>query len=323
MKNDLIDRYIYAVTRWMNQKMREDVTQELGGLIDDMLTERCGGAAPTEKDIRVVLTELGSPAELAGQYAGESKNCLIGQPYYRTYRFVLKIVLACVAFGMTVSAVIVGVMQQQVWYEILFSWLGHMWSGMLQGFAIVTILFSVFDRLGTQLGEPFNFDDLPPVPKKHETISVWESGTGIALLLVFLIVFLTAPQILCMIVPETHEFIPIFNIDLIRASWYIIVLFSLAGIVRDGMKLYERRYTKRVMITTLICDVLSAALAVWWLTRPDMISPDFTALILTLVGNANSIVTTFFAQFQSVFLGLILFALLLDAADTVCKTFKK
>lgn len=323
MKNDLIDRYVYAVTRWMNRKTREDVTRELGGLIDDMLVERCGGAAPTEKDIRVVLTELGSPAELAAQYTGEGKSCLIGQPYYRTYRFVLGIVLACVAFGMTVSGIIVGVMQQQVWYEIVLSWLALMWSGLMQGFAIVTILFAVFDRLGTQLGEPFNFDNLPPVPKKHETISVWECGIDIAISLLFLVIFLTAPQILCMIVPETNEFVPIFNIELIRASWYIIVLFSLAGIVRDGMKLLERRYTKRVLIITLVCDVLSAVFAVWWLSRPGMISSDFTALILTLVGDANTIVTRFFAQFQSFFLGLILFALLLDAADTVYKTFKK
>ena len=34
MKNDLIDRYIYAVTRRMKPKIREDVKKELYGLVD-------------------------------------------------------------------------------------------------------------------------------------------------------------------------------------------------------------------------------------------------------------------------------------------------
>lgn len=322
MKQDLIDRYVYAVTRWMNRKTREDVTRELNGLIDDMLAERCGGAAPTEKDVRIVLTELGSPDELAAKYNGDSNRCLIGQPYYPIYSFVMKIVLACVAFGMTVSAVIVGVMQQQVWYEIAASWLGMMWSGLMQGFAVVTLIFDVFSRYGMQLGEPFNFDKLPPVPKKHEKISVWESGSGIAVSLLFLIVFLTAPQIFSAIVPDTKELMPIFDTERIRASWYIIVLFSLTGIVRDGMKLFERRYTKRVLVTTLVCDAASGALAIWWLGRPGMISGVFTARIAELV-SGNAVAAGIFSRFQSFFLGVILFALLLDAADTTVKTLRK
>ena len=78
MKNDLIDRYIYAVTKRMNPKIREDVQNELYGLVDDMLAERCGEVTPTEKDIRVVLTELGSPQELYAKYDEDSKKCLIG-----------------------------------------------------------------------------------------------------------------------------------------------------------------------------------------------------------------------------------------------------
>ena len=34
MKNDLIERYLYAVTKRMNPKIREYVKQELSSLID-------------------------------------------------------------------------------------------------------------------------------------------------------------------------------------------------------------------------------------------------------------------------------------------------
>lgn len=78
MKNDLTERYIYAVTRRLPRKQREDVSMELRGLIDDMLDERCGDVVPTEKDIRVVLTELGTPQELYARYDEEADKCLIG-----------------------------------------------------------------------------------------------------------------------------------------------------------------------------------------------------------------------------------------------------
>ena len=84
MDSELIRRYIYAVTKRLPRKSREDVAKELNTLIADMLEERCGQVLPTEKDVRVVLTELGTPAELYDQYSGEGKKCLIGPPYYAT-----------------------------------------------------------------------------------------------------------------------------------------------------------------------------------------------------------------------------------------------
>ena len=61
MSEDLLERYLYAVTRRLPEKQREDVAQELRGLVDDMLFDRCGDITPTEKDLRVVLTEIGTP----------------------------------------------------------------------------------------------------------------------------------------------------------------------------------------------------------------------------------------------------------------------
>ena len=82
VKNDLIDRYIYAVTKHMKSAMKKDVAAELETIIQDMLEERCEDVTPTERDIKVVLTELGTPNELASKYKGETQDCLIGQPYY-------------------------------------------------------------------------------------------------------------------------------------------------------------------------------------------------------------------------------------------------
>ena len=64
MEHESIERYLYAVTKQLPAKSRRDIERELRSLIGDMLEERCGDIAPTERDIRVVLTELGTPTDV-------------------------------------------------------------------------------------------------------------------------------------------------------------------------------------------------------------------------------------------------------------------
>ena len=80
VKNDLIDRYIYAVTKHMKSAMKKDVAAELETIIQDMLEERCEDVTPTERDIKVVLTELGTPNELASKYKGETQIVIKDMP---------------------------------------------------------------------------------------------------------------------------------------------------------------------------------------------------------------------------------------------------
>jgi hypothetical protein len=91
--NDLIERYVYAISRQLPAKSREDTAKELRTLIADMLAERGAEQEPSEEDVRAVLTELGRPDELAQKYLPAQRNCLIGQPHFRVYQLVLKIVL--------------------------------------------------------------------------------------------------------------------------------------------------------------------------------------------------------------------------------------
>lgn len=66
VKNDLIDRYIYAVTKHMKSAMKKDVAAELETIIQDMLEERCEDVIPTERDIKVVLEENGEQGSRMG-----------------------------------------------------------------------------------------------------------------------------------------------------------------------------------------------------------------------------------------------------------------
>ena len=321
MNNELIKRYIYAVTKRMDRKQRDDVAQELRTLIDDMLMERCGGLTPTEKDIRVVLTELGTPQELYAQYDEDKDKCLIGQPYYSTYKFVLKTVLAAVAVGVTICSVISQMLETQGWVAMAAAWGSMLWDSLLSGFAIVTLLFAFFYRKGIQISEPFNFDDLPPVPKKSQEISKWESIMGIGFCVIFVVLFVFTPEVLCAVVEG--KTIALFDTKVLRQTWFIVAAFAVCGITRETVQLMERRYNKKVMLTSLTTNAISAVLSIWWLVGFDVMNQTFLANMNQIFAGEDAIVYQMFAHFDLFFLGALLLALVLDSVDVTVKTLRK
>lgn len=321
MNNDLMERYIYAVTKRLPRKTREDVARELRTLIEDMLKERCGEITPSDKDIRVVLTELGTPDELYEQYAGDGRKYLIGPPYYATYLFVMKLVLVCETFGMTLAAIlsfVTGEREAASWLSAVGQWLGMLFGGLMGAFTFVTLLFAFFDYKGISIDNDSGLDALPPVPKKKERISRGETIFGIAISVIFLIVFLVCPQIFCAIAKE-GERIPIFSTEVIRNTWYMIVIFSALGIIREIVKLLDGKYTGRVVATTVITDLLSALCSFRWLLRKDIINPEFAGKISELFEGDGAFIAAIFSNFQYFFLGVILFALLLDSINAVVR----
>lgn len=335
MTNDLIERYIYATTKRLPEKVKNDVSDELRTLIDDMLMERCGDITPTEKDIKVVLTELGTPNELYEKYNPDSHKCLIGAPYYTTYKYVLKIVMICMIIVIAFSTIILGIIDTPLndggsdltWISasvsIITDFVTSLCTGAMSAFAIVTLIFAILYHKNIKIDTTSNLDDLPPVPKKNQMISVWDPIIGIAISVVFLAVFLFAPQIFCVVrFTDATKIIPIFNVETIRATWYIIVIFSAVGIVREVIKLIERRYNKRVMLSTIVADVISAIFSVIWLSNSKIMNPDFAGSATEIFEDKSEVIINIFANFQYFFLGCILFALLLDIFDTVVKTLK-
>lgn len=335
MTNDLIERYIYAATKRLPGKIRADVSDELRTIIDDMLTERCGNTTPSEKDIRVVLTELGTPQELYEQYNPDSDKCLIGSPYYSTYKYVLKIVLICAASGITLAAVISSLISGFgntdfltvnsfiIFFRDLFVRIFEtVPSALVWAFAFVTILFAIFYHKNIKIDNTGNLDNLPSVPVKKEKISKAEPIVGIAISIAFMSVFLICPQIFSFGITKTNTWIPIFNIDTIHSTWYIIVLFGVLGIIRESVQLIEGRRNKKIMVTTIVTNVLSAVMAVIWLARDNILNSDFIDFVTSYFPDKGEATPPVLSNFQLFFMGVILLALAIDTIDTVVKTYK-
>lgn len=335
MTNDLIERYIYAATKRLPGKIRADVSNELRTIIDDMLTERCGNTTPSEKDIKVILTELGTPQELYEQYNPDSDKCLIGSPYYSTYKYVLKIVLICAASGITLAAVISSLISGFgntdfltvnsfiIFFRDLFvRTFETVPSALVWAFAFVTILFAIFYHKNIKIDNTGNLDNLPSVPVKKEKISKAEPIVGIAISIAFMSVFLICPQIFSFGITKTNTWIPIFNIDTIHSTWYIIVLFGILGIIRESVQLIEGRRNKKVMVTTIVTNVLSAVMTVIWLARDNILNSDFIDFVTSYFPDKGEAIPPVLSNFQLLSMGVILLALAIDTIDTVVKTYK-
>ncbi|WP_312645172.1 hypothetical protein [Hydrogenoanaerobacterium sp.] len=320
MSNDMVERYVYAVTKNLPAKMRGDIRDELNGLIVDMLEERCGEVTPTERDIRVVLAELGTPAELAEKYNPDGDKCLIGAPYYSKYKMVLKIVLASVVFGMALSGFITVILDPEaVWYFAIWQWLGMIFMGLVYAFAFVTVIFAVFQRKGINIDTAEDqISNLPPVPKKREIISKWECIVDIAFSVLFAVVFLFAPQIICGVFDQ-NLIIPVFDSEKIRNIWYVIVAFAALGIIKDSVKLYEGRYTKRLATVTLVVNILMVPLTFMFLLDNQIMNPVFTQRITDMFGKDGAFIATAFANFNLFFLAIVSFALILDTTTTIIR----
>ena len=331
--NDLVERYIYAVTKNLSKQTREDVSKELNSLISDMLEEYCMGFEPNEKDIKAVLTELGDPSKLAEKYNPDEAKYLIGPSYYSKYKLILRIVLPCIAFGVTIAEIVRLITESNImWYAtfpewinrgaLAFAeWIGMMVSGMLTGFAVITLMFTIFQKYQVNIDTKHNsLDELPAVPKKNESISRVESLFGIGISIIFMTVFLMSPQIFCAVFTQSGEWVPIFNLEFIKGTWYIVVSFGCLGILRETFKLIYLRYTPQVMGITVITNILSAILSCFWLFNSKVINPVFVSEMVNLFKGKDEVVAGLFINFQYVFLGVILFALTLDTITTIIRT---
>ena len=324
MNRDLIERYIYAVTKNLPKKSRKDIQIELRTLIDDMLEERTGDVVPTEQDIKVVLTELGTPTEMASKYDQDTFNALIGQPYYTTYKFVLSIVVAAVAFGITVSMFVLAIVEPgTVWYLQMFQWISSVAMGAVSAFGFVTLLFAIFERKGVQLDfKNESLDNLPPVPKTKERISKSEPIFSIVITVVFGAIFLTTPQIIGIYDLSNGTSIAVFNVAVVRSLWYLIFGFFALSIIRDGYKLFERRYTKRLAIITVITNSLSAFLFRAFIFNKNIFNPQADQAIKKLFENQAPFIASFFNRLPLGIFVVVIFALMFGIVTTVYKAIK-
>ena len=104
---NLIETYVYEVTRRLPEKTRDDIALELTSTIEDMLQ-----GSSTEQEVKEVLSKLGDPSQLAASYRDTPMH-LVGPKVYDAYIWTMKMIIPW--------AVLITIMVHVVETMVLFS----------------------------------------------------------------------------------------------------------------------------------------------------------------------------------------------------------
>jgi len=333
MNNELITRYIYAVTRRLPKKIRADVEKELNTLISDMLDERCGDMSPTDTDVKVVLTELGTPGELASKYDPNGEKSLIGPRYFPTYLNVLKIVLIAGGIGvfiaMMMSLVVEGLQGENI-YAFISEVISSVWNTLLASFGMVTAIFAFLEYKKVDIFSEEDIMKLPSVPKDKEKISRTDSIVGIVFCVLLLAIFIFAPHLMGVAVSRTGDtnsfkFIPFFNAETIHSVWYLFVISFGVQIVNYVYRLIVGRYNFRVAVSTTITGIISTVASGFILLNDRIMNNQFDVALneaLAADGGSAEIAPIFSNGLAMFIFAIILIANVADIAKAFIKAFQ-
>ncbi len=261
----MIDRYIYAVTRELPEKSKKEIGNEIRALIDDMMDEIDDTLAEEEK-INKALVKLGNPKELANRYRGR-EGYLIGPAYFDTYLFVMKIVVLSIFIGISVASVIGVIFSVESISDMIGSYIGTLFSAVLQGAAWVTGIFALLEykEISPETGyeqkiwEP---SQLPELPEKKALISRGESIFAIIISTIFLPLFFFSPEIIGIYynVKNQWNFIQQLNMDNFSAFKIIIFIIFTLNILVELIKIIKGRWTIKISVVITVLNVISSML---------------------------------------------------------------
>lgn len=289
----LIDKYIQELQRRLPAKKRENIGNEVRSTIEELLPEEYN-----EQDVKRVLNKLGNPAIVASKYSGRPMH-IIGPRYYDLYQTLLKTIIP-MSFVIALISIISD-------YGFSFNVTGEIFSAdfmvvfiadgiismlfvAMQVFCWFTIIVAMLERIrpSNRLESvPTSFvewtsEDLKSTQliklKKRIANShiywrvIWTS--------VWVMVYFNADRLLGIYDLQAGEItfvMPVLNQDVLSTWWMLIVLIISAEVALCIMKLLDRQWTKKVAFFQSAYEILSAAILIFIITRPNFFREDFLA----------------------------------------------
>lgn len=330
---ELVDRYIYAVTKQLQPNQKEDIEKELRGLIEDMINERTNGGAAVEADVEAVLLELGDPVKLADKYRGTPRY-LIGPDFYHIYLLVLKIVLIAVGFGITVAfAVDVIVEQQGNAFHVIGDYIGSFISALFGAFAWVTIIFALNEHYGNNIRKlgKLNKDtwkpsSLPKIPARSQLIKPIDPILGIVFGVFFLILFNISNQLIGIYSVDSNKaatFIPLFQKDVLNSYLPVINVMFCISILKEFFKLIYGKWTISLAVINGIINAVSLIIALILFTNTGIWNADLASQLVSSGLLKNSVdANLLLSQVSRVFIAVLVFGYSIDTIVTTVKAVK-
>ena len=324
--SDLKERYIHAVVKNLPRASRQDIRLELETLIEDMLEARCGEETPTEKDIRVVLTELGTPAELFRKYSPDAGKVLIGEEHYPQYKHFVTIVLAAVLGGLLLSSILRVVLGENALWEAAVEFIGKAFAGLLSGFGAVTLAFIWMEKKGIKVGLPSDtIENLPPVPRHTEKNPTVDCILGMVLAAGFGLLLLRWSHLMTICLTDEGSFsgcYSLFRTEKLLEGRLFILLMTASGLAREVLRLIIRKRTVRLLLGTALCDGLTLVFAGCTFLRPEVVNPAMVRAVEGALTDAPMIAVQALTHVNAAFYIILAAAVVIDLAVDAVRTLR-
>ncbi|WP_164670805.1 HAAS signaling domain-containing protein [Virgibacillus doumboii] len=332
---EIIERYIYAVTQKLPAAQREDIAEELHGLIEDMLEERTQDGKFTDNDVEQVLTELGNPRRLAQKYRG-TKKYLIGPEIFDSYILVLKIVLISVVAAVGIGFIIQIIMDPISILDHFIEFIISLVTAVPTAIGWTTLGFALGEHFGGIKPKDLQFDkewspsNLPPVPDKKRQIKRHEPIIGIAFYTLLIAIFAFSSEYFGVWI--FHDgfsgVVPFLNEETYTSYLFLIILILGFGIIKESLKLVYGKWTFMLVIFTAIVNLISLVTVMIMINGPAFWNPDFMAELtqtglLSKGSEAYGAVSTIWEQSTYWILIFLVIGLIWDVIDGLIKSRRK
>lgn len=287
---NLIDLYVHEVTRRLPEKNREDIALELQSTIQDMLPDN-----PTEEEIKVVLSKLGDPAKLAGQYR-DGPRYLIGPALYEHYLTILKMTFPIVLAVVLITQVLTNLLNYnggatiiEMILSLSFSIVGAAFNVGVHTLFWITIVFIVLDRSGavketfpqSTIGRPWSPEDLKhlsSIPKK-KAISKSYVLFSLIWTAVWAGVYFNAVNIIAVYERDASSRLnyvtPVFNEETLLSLWPFVCLFIAIEIALAIYKWVLGQWTRRLAVINALYNAVFILLFIIIANSSDLFNSAF------------------------------------------------
>lgn len=284
---NLIDAYVYEVTRRLPEKTRDDIALELRSTIEDMLPEN-----PSEEDTKKALVKLGNPAALATSYRDTPKY-LIGPKVYDSYIQTLKKVIpwailvilflhtAISIFSFTGEEAILSVT-----IKTFGAIIANIINMLMYAFFWITIVFIAIERIGLAKVDalvpknqgtwtPDELKNVQIIPKK-KVISKGDVVFSLIWTAIWALVYFNADHLVGAyrsLDGSGLQFVmPLFNQGVLLSYWPIIVILILLEIGLAVYKWKAIQWTMKLASVDTIIRVLGVITFIVIASNPNLIN---------------------------------------------------
>jgi hypothetical protein len=297
MKRDLVEGYLFEVTKSLPRRDRKEIYEKLGPEIYDRIEITKKDNTETKEEVLAVLKEYGDPADVAASYSHRGRRALVPQPHYAGYNrdkgmSYLVAILSLLGINAFIHFFVESFpMNLDGLLRIVFDFA----TAILVIFISYTVAFSAVS--GSRVGDWNRFaKSLRSEPKSSARVGIFEISFQVILSTLLFVIFGLSADILGL------NYTGIIT----RGGWRISLIIPIVAayflnVINIATKEVDKRYTFSVLFTTILTNLAVVSLAFLIFVKDEAVSSNFREWLSDVIP-ANDFTLTLISN-----LGLVIF----------------